>query len=182
MSYICFDAFELGNHEFDDGDANLAKFVDLLRTPNQRCNGTDVLAANVSPHSNSALKNKIKSYTIKTLGNGEQIGIIGINIANKTMLSSSPDKGTILTDEIKAVKDAVAALESSKVNKIILLTHVGYDMDLSKLAVIAGVDVIVGGDSHTLLGKSTGSESFVGAPRGPYATMVGDTCVVTAWE
>ena len=30
MNQICFDAFALGNHEFDDGDAGLAKFLDAL--------------------------------------------------------------------------------------------------------------------------------------------------------
>lgn len=30
MNYICFDAFTLGNHEFDDGDASLATFIGFV--------------------------------------------------------------------------------------------------------------------------------------------------------
>ncbi|KAH8095757.1 hypothetical protein JL720_3081 [Aureococcus anophagefferens] len=30
MNQVCFDAFAVGNHEFDDGDAALADFLDLL--------------------------------------------------------------------------------------------------------------------------------------------------------
>ncbi|MBT8240542.1 MAG: metallophosphoesterase, partial [Acidimicrobiia bacterium] len=30
MNEICFDAFALGNHEFDDGDTGLADFLDFL--------------------------------------------------------------------------------------------------------------------------------------------------------
>ena len=33
MRQICFDAFELGNHEFDHGDLNLARFVNMLVGP-----------------------------------------------------------------------------------------------------------------------------------------------------
>jgi 5'-nucleotidase / UDP-sugar diphosphatase len=55
-------------------------------------------------------------------------------------------------------------------------------MDLDQIAQIPNVDVIVGGDSHTLLGDNL---TFLAAnlfPLGPYATMVGDVFVVQAWE
>ena len=32
MNSICFDAFVSGNHEFDDGDVGLKKFLDFLRS------------------------------------------------------------------------------------------------------------------------------------------------------
>ena len=46
MNRICFDAFAFGNHEFDDGDAGLAKFLDDLCTESRK---TPVLGANVKP-------------------------------------------------------------------------------------------------------------------------------------
>ena len=46
MNELCFDAFALGNHEFDDGDAGLASFLDELAKGD--CD-TIVLAANVMP-------------------------------------------------------------------------------------------------------------------------------------
>src|SRR5690606_37672179 len=46
MNQVCFDAFALGNHEFDRGDAGLKKFLDYLA--DDSC-GTPVLAANVKP-------------------------------------------------------------------------------------------------------------------------------------
>lgn len=51
------------------------------------------------------------------------------------------------------------------------------------MATIPNVDVVVGGDSHTLLGSAgpfAGTGIF--SPLGPYATMVGNVCVVQAWE
>ena len=39
MNFACFDAFTLGNHEFDDGDANLAEFIGFVsKTEQHRTN------------------------------------------------------------------------------------------------------------------------------------------------
>lgn len=46
MNTVCFDAFALGNHEFDGGDDGLKVFLDHLN--NGAC-ATPVLAANVKP-------------------------------------------------------------------------------------------------------------------------------------
>ena len=45
MNEICFDAFAVGNHEFDDGDAGLANFLNHLK---DGCD-TAVLGANIVP-------------------------------------------------------------------------------------------------------------------------------------
>ena len=46
MNEVCFDAFALGNHEFNEGNAGLAKFLDFLNSGD--CS-TPVLAANIKP-------------------------------------------------------------------------------------------------------------------------------------
>ena len=46
MNEVCFDAFALGNYEFNEGDAGLAKFLDFLNAGERN---TPVLAANVKP-------------------------------------------------------------------------------------------------------------------------------------
>ena len=46
MNEVCFDAFALGNHEFDAGDAGLKTFLEFLYSPTCQ---TPVLAANVEP-------------------------------------------------------------------------------------------------------------------------------------
>ena len=67
MNEVCFDAFVLGNHEFNEGDAGLAKFLDFLNAG--ECN-IPVLAANVKPEVGvSALTPKsetdyIQPYTV----------------------------------------------------------------------------------------------------------------------
>lgn len=52
MNTVCFDAFALGNHEFDNGDAGLKVFLDHLRSGSGQ---TPVLAANVTPQAGTPL-------------------------------------------------------------------------------------------------------------------------------
>ena len=183
MNQICFDAFALGNHEFDDGDAGLAEFLGDLDTAD--CD-TPVLAANVVPGENSAIADGfIEPYTIIER-DGQEIGIIGIDIANKTKNSSSPDEDTQFLDETATAQENIDILEDMGVNKIILLTHFQYANDLVLAQALTGVDVIVGGDSHTLLGGEN-LETLGFSPSADYPTQVTNldgepVCVVQAWE
>ena len=127
----------------------------------------------------------IEPYTIVER-DGEQIGIIGIDIAGKTKNSSNPDEGTEFLDEVTTAQANIDTLSEMGVNKIVLLTHYQYQNDLDLAASLSGVDVIVGGDSHTLLGDETFAELGFN-PAGDYPTQVNNAdgepvCVVQAWE
>jgi 5'-nucleotidase len=195
MTHVCFDAFTLGNHEFDKGDAGLARFLRAIS------NETDVsstcavrpaiLGANIVPRSGSPLFDAdvptIERSRVFALSNGEKVGIIGITIARKTMESSQPDAGTILVDERETTQAEIAALTAIGVNKIVLLTHIGYPNDQNWIAQLQGVDVVIGGDSHSLLGDEKTSIMSGFAPLGDYATIIEKadgtkTCVVQAWD
>ncbi len=184
MNEVCFDVFALGNHEFDDGDAGLANFLDYLRSGS--CD-TPVLAANVVPGPMSALNNDdyLESYVIMEV-EGQEIGIIGIDIAQKTKESSNPDDNTEFLDELETAQSNIDELTAMGVNKIILVTHYQYANDIALANNLSGVDVIVGGDSHTLLGSQTLSD--YGFPvGGEYPTLETDlngntVCIVQAWE
>ncbi|MFH7428891.1 hypothetical protein RA281_29010, partial [Pseudomonas syringae pv. tagetis] len=60
---------------------------------------------------------------------------------------------------IEEANKAVKAFEGQGVDKIIALTHIGYDdnpavdNDLTIAASVKGIDLIVGGHSHTQLDK-----------------------------
>ncbi len=186
MNEVCFDAFALGNHEFNEGDTGLAKFLDFLKAGD--CN-TSVLAANVKPEVGvSALTpnsetDYIQPYTIIDVA-GMKVGIIGIDIVRKTKMSSSPDETTRFLDEAETSQKMVNELKEAGVNRIIIMAHYGYENELKLAATIDGVDVIIGGDSHTLLGdfEDIGLNSA-----GPYPTIVKgvggkSVCVATAWQ
>ena len=65
----------------------------------------------------------------------------------------------------------LAKLPPLEVNKIVLVTHMGYNNDLSLMASLRGVDVVIGGDSHSLLGNNV-TRDVVGfsTVQGEYAT------------
>lgn len=183
MNEICFDAFALGNHEFDDGDTGLASFLDHFA--DGQCN-TPVLGANVVPGATSAIRDGyIQPYTIMEV-EGQKVGIIGIDIAGKTKNSSNPDESTEFLDELETSQRYIDELTDQGVNKIILVTHYQYANDIQLAGQLRGVDVIVGGDSHTLLGDDTLADLGFNVA-GEYPTWVTDAdgkrvCIVQAWE
>lgn len=187
MNQVCFDAMTLGNHEFDDGDAGLKNFLDFLRGSNCK---TEVLSANTqlrvgtSPLAQTSATQYIKPYTIKDIA-GTKYGIIGITVGSKTKASSSPDPTTTFADETATAQQYIDQLSAQGINRIILLTHQGYSVDLSMATKLKGVDVIVGGDSHTLLGN--GFKAVGLSPIGAYPTQATDNsgkqvCIVQANE
>ncbi|MDY0885621.1 bifunctional metallophosphatase/5'-nucleotidase [Dongia soli] len=163
------DAMTVGNHEFDDGEAALAPFLDKAQFP--------VLGANVVTDAASKLRDRIKPFVILNRG-GQKIGIIGA-VTNDTPESATPGPHVRITDDAAAIKAAADQLKAQGIDKIIALTHVGYARDMAVIAKIPGIDVVVGGHSHTLLANHDPKAA------GPYPTMVKnpggyDVPVVTA--
>ena len=144
MNAINFDAFTLGNHEFDDGNKFLKSFLDALTIP--------VISANVVPDKGSILEGKWKPYIIKNIG-GQKVGIIGIDVVKKTKESSSPGDDIKFTDEVETARKYVKELQNQGINKIILLSHAGYEKNVEIGEKVDGIDLIISGDTHYLLGK-----------------------------
>lgn len=183
MNSLCFDFFVPGNHEFDQGDAGLARFLDFLAEGD--CD-TEVLAANIVPGPDSPLqKHPFKPYGLKTI-KGQKVAFIGIDIADKTRTSSSPDPDTRFLDERDSAQRTIDQLRDQGVDKVVLLTHYQYANDQRLATELSGVDVIVGGDSHTLLGGDNLRELGL-SPEGDYPTLARDrdgnpVCIVQAWH
>ena len=185
MNTVCFDAFAIGNHEFDNGDQGLRGFIENL-LGSSTCQ-TPVLSANLTPGAGSPLREMpIRPYTVLRR-DGQRIGVVGLTVAGKTQNSSRPDVGTTLGDERTAAQAAIDALRRDEdVDKIILLTHVGLTQDLALAAQLSGVDVIIGGDSHTLLGPATLADYGL-SPAGEYPLRTRNAdgepvCVAHAWQ
>ena len=156
MNGIRFDAMAIGNHEFDDGPQELLKFIDAAEFP--------IISGNTKAAEGSILTGKYEPYIIKEMG-GEKVAVVSV-LATDTDETSSPGDQISFQDEIEYLKTAVQEIEAQGVDKIILLSHVGYGRDKEIAAAVEGIDVIVGGHSHTLL-SSTDEKAA-----GPYPTMV----------
>ncbi|MGX5664642.1 5'-nucleotidase C-terminal domain-containing protein [Rhizobium daejeonense] len=170
MNGIGFDAMEIGNHEFDDGPEELAKFIEALKFP--------MISGNTLAGLDSPIADKFKPYIIKDFGS-EKVAVIGV-LATDTDETSSPGDSILFAEPIGYLKEAVKEIEAQGVNKIVLLSHVGYTVDQRIAAAVDGIDVIVGGHSHTLLSNTDEKAA------GPYPTLVKnpsgkDVPIVTAY-
>ena len=139
-------ASAVGNHEFDMPD----RIADLI--PHM---GYNLLACNIDIKPDNPLYNKVKKSTVQTI-NGNKYGIIGVSPVD---LFSRIKYGHIF-DELKIdnlestiidVQEEVNKLRTEGVNKIILLSHVGFEHDQRIAKETEGVDIILGGHSHNLL-------------------------------
>ena len=186
MNNICFDYFTLGNHEFDSGDGVLQSFLTELR--GGACpQPSVVVSSTVKPAAGTPLPPlkdaHLVPWHVREIG-GVRVGFIGITIVGKTVNASRPLASTVFQPEVQAAQAAIDALKAQGVRHIVAITHQGYDNDKALAAQLTDIDVIIGGDSHSLLGDF----SALGVPSsGPYPTVVrnkdGDkVCIGQAWE
>ena len=141
MNMMGYDAWSPGNHDFDISQDNLRGLVRIAAFP--------TVSANLMNDRGDFPIGNVP-YTILERG-GLRIGIIGLispelyNLVNQNNLVGI----RVLSPE-ETVQKYVALLKG-KTDLVILLTHQGVDYDSALATQISGVDVIVGGHSHTRL-------------------------------
>ncbi|AWX92530.1 multifunctional 2',3'-cyclic-nucleotide 2'-phosphodiesterase/5'-nucleotidase/3'-nucleotidase [Paracoccus mutanolyticus] len=155
MNAIGFDAMAVGNHEFDDGPAGLQLLAEGVKFP--------VISGNLDVSQSPELHGKVGGTVTLDVG-GDKVGIVSA-LAMDTPETSSPGDKVIFQDDLDSLKADAQELTDAGVTKIIALTHEGYRRDQEIAAQVPGIDAVIGGHSHTLLGQMEGAE-------GPYPTMV----------
>jgi 2',3'-cyclic-nucleotide 2'-phosphodiesterase (5'-nucleotidase family) len=140
LNQLNFSAMTIGNHEFDGGDAELGDFLANLTFP--------IISANI--HSENDKVNKsIKPYQIFQ---EKGLAIIGVTTED-TKTISNPDDTTTFSNAVEAVQNAIDEIKATtNIKRIAAITHIGYDKDQELAAATTGLQLIMGGHSHTLLG------------------------------
>lgn len=158
MNDIGYDAATLGNHEFDLGSPKLAR---ALKGGNINIAGASyptekpafaMLATNVDSALEPALKGLLRKFKIIERC-GQTYGLIGV-VTEDVPLIASPGANVKFLDYVSSVNTIAALLKAQGVNKIIVLSHYGYQVDLTKAKALSGVDIIVSGHDHKLLGTA----------------------------
>lgn len=147
---VGYDAAEVGNHEFDAGQDSLKSLILKMKMP--------VLAANVYGPDGKHVP-WTKQRIIKEVS-GVKFGIFGLVTSHMDHLEV-PAKiaGLTFRREVDEARDQVAALKKEGADVIIAVTHVGYEApnkppfegDQTIAREVEGIDLIVGGHSHTSL-------------------------------
>jgi 5'-nucleotidase len=184
MKEMGYDALTLGNHEFDLKPKGLAR---ILHSAVARGGMPPIVFSNAvfskESDKDDALEEAfsqgmVKSYLVLEKG-GMKIGIFGIlgkDAAEKSPFASPLKFG----DPIETSREMVKVLrEKEKVDMVICLSHSGVreaksiseDEDLAKK--VQGIDVIVGGHSHTRLEKPIVINSTLILQASAYGKCVG---------
>jgi len=192
LNQMGIDAMAMGNHEFDLGTEKLAKFVSSINFP--------MLAANIDIEGDQYLtgNKNIQPYLIyqfdgfnktqvtdlsavKTTDN--LVAVIGLALDDMKDIASKTG-GVEFADMVQSAQATIDALKAKGISKVVAVTHIGNAKDVELASQVNGIDLIVGGHSHTLLGDFT---NLGKANNGTYAEMVtnpngGKTCIVQAGE
>ena len=148
INALKYDCITLGNHEFDNGVDELARRMSKVKCP--------VVCANYD-FSQLPLGAYVRPYAIVRKA-GMRIGIIGLMPDITTLVSHEVSSKIPAFDNSEVVNKWASYLrEEKKCDLVIALTHIGYDdgpyNDFALVRGSRGIDIVVGGHSHTFIDR-----------------------------
>jgi 5'-nucleotidase len=170
MNSLGYDVMTVGNHEFDTGLDKFAGFIDKLNFP--------VVSSNLGLQG-TPLETKVQPYVILEKYN---LGVIGYITKTTPQIVSSLMLGAVtVVDPIETVQKAVDELKAKGINRIICVSHNGYTLDQNLAESTSGIDIIVGGHSHSLLSNNQTLKDVQGRYPTPVKNLGGEeTFIVQA--
>ncbi len=147
MNAMHYDAVALGNHEFDNGSAALAKRLRKADFP--------ALCANYLFH-NRKLAKTVKPFAIFHRG-GLTVGVFGLTADLQELVSPETAAELTYLDPIAAAKQMVDTLNRQHCDLIVCLSHLGIGEgtvnDFTVAESVPGIDLIIGGHTHKFLAE-----------------------------
>lgn len=146
MNMMRYDAATIGNHEFDFGLDNMARLFRKAAFP--------IVCANYD-FTGTPLEGIVKPYTIIRRG-GMKIGVFGLSPALDGLVSKQNCVGVRYLDPIKKAQEMADLLRwKEKCDLVVCLSHLGWSLDgtddKQMMARTRGIDIVLGGHSHTYL-------------------------------
>ncbi len=149
MNLMKYDAMTIGNHEFDFGLENMARLFRLASFP--------VVCANYDV-SGTVLEGLVKPYVVLQR-EGLRIGVFGLSPRLEGLVQASNCQGVVYRDPIAAARETVEILRGREhCDVVICLSHLGMlgvasevPGDEALATGTSGIDVILGGHSHTFM-------------------------------
>lgn len=152
MSMLGYDASTFGNHEFDNGIDGL-----LAQLPHAKF---DFVCSNYD-FSNTILDGYTKPYKV-IVKDGIKVGIFGLGVELEGLVTKNLYKETQYLYPVEIAQDMTRLLrEEQKCDLVICLSHMGYQYkdetisDIKLAQLTSGIDLIIGGHTHTFLPKPT---------------------------
>jgi len=163
MSMMGYDASTIGNHEFDNA---VEGFVDVA--PNA---DFPFVSSNYDFSGAPDMGRYVKEQLVRYV-NGVKIGIFGLGVNFQNLVLPHLHKGVVYYDPVLVARQMVRRLKhEQKCDLVICLSHIGYaynDPNRVSDTVVAnqvdGIDLIIGGHTHTLLDEPVIVEKSGKAP------------------
>ena len=149
MNLMGYDAMTIGNHEFDFGLDNMARLFRMAHFP--------VVCANYDV-TGTVLEGLVKPYVVLERG-GIKIGVFGVSPKMEGLVQADKCEGIVYNDPIVAAQEVTDLLRTKEgCDVVICLSHLGFRLknevcDEKLAAATRGIDVILGGHSHTFMEK-----------------------------
>lgn len=150
MNQMGYEVGTVGNHEFDNGIPGLEKTMPLAQF--------EWVSSNLDWTGAKALAPLVKPWTIKQIG-PFRVGIFGLICRLEGMVAPHSHEGVRYLDPVESGRRAVAELRARGCNLVVCLSHMGYNTryegeemrDDRYPKEVEGIDLILGGHSHTFL-------------------------------
>lgn len=160
VNLMGYDAVAVGNHEFDNGQAEFARRLSGAHYPTLCCN---------YDFSATPLAEYVQPCTIVKRG-GYRIGIIGATVRLRNVVAAQNLEGMKQLNTIEEVNRWAEYLKREKrCDLVILLSHLGFDggnednpSDQIVAANSRNIDFIIGGHSHTFIKEPAEVENLDG--------------------
>ena len=196
MQELGYDAITIGNHEYDWGPALLGE---MITTANEKGVDLTMVASNTHPDPTNPdddpleehfTSGRIKNTHVQEVGD-LRIGLFGLlgDSAQSITPAAAP---TTFSPSVEAAQAAMEELASEDVDIVIALTHAGVSENSATSAdeilaeAVPGIDVIVGGHSHTPLFEEIQTNGTIIVQAGAYTRYLGELTVTRAeggdWE
>ncbi|MGQ9545717.1 MAG: bifunctional metallophosphatase/5'-nucleotidase [Dehalococcoidia bacterium] len=153
MQEIGYDAVTIGNHEYDYTADVLAQY--LLRAGYPEAHQeTLVLASNTEAPSDHPLaaRGLYRKSGMFELENGLKVGVFGV-IGEDAILSMGENGAMHFRDQYETAREMVDELRAQGADIVVALSHCGLKEDRDLARKVQGIDIIIGGHSHTALFK-----------------------------
>jgi 5'-nucleotidase len=158
MNMMHYDAGTIGNHEFDYGLENVARMIRRLNFP--------IVCANYK-FSQYGLDKLVKPYVILRR-KGMKIGVFGIGTQLESMVDKKNYENTVYLDPVRTAQQMADLLHRKKCDLVICLSHIGWEKDAfgdqELVRKTRGIDLVLGGHSHTYLRKIEYVNNLDGKP------------------
>lgn len=141
LNALRYDAMAVGNHEYDHGRTNAERLFAGLRAP--------VLGANVMDSSTGKLEKGLRRWLPLDRG-GVKLGLTGILTTRMPSLTFEKNiRGLDFREPVDILNEILPELRAGSPDLVVLLSHTGFQEDKALADSVPGIDVILGGHSHT---------------------------------